>query len=226
MASLPRIARRLVFYTYPYDLTRDTTLLLSFMSANPQELYKDLYPTAWKVLRISGGHVGTAASATYSARLAFGVRQSTNRHVTIPQTHVEIGTHLSTNTEGFVHWSLPVAQPVAPDKYQENGTLKAINNTGEQKDICIGSLDPGKSIFSPMICWPQVSNGATAAVDFIPHLHVYAYSGLKETDLIRGEVENFLGKWNLSLLQKSPADNRFHLFEDKNDGQRLRLVKD
>ncbi|KAH7325477.1 hypothetical protein B0J17DRAFT_681509 [Rhizoctonia solani] len=206
MAFLPRIARRLVFYTYPYDLTRDTTLLLSFMSVNPQELYKDLYPTAWKVLHISGGHVGTAASATYSARLAFGVRQSTNRRVTIPQTHVEIGTHLSTNTEGFVHWSLPVAQP--------------------QKDICIGSLDSGKSIFSPMICWPQVNNGATAAVDFLPYLHVYAYSGLKETDLIRGEVENFLGKWNLSLLQKSPTDNRFHLFEDKNDGQRLRVVKD
>ncbi|KDN42173.1 hypothetical protein RSAG8_07031, partial [Rhizoctonia solani AG-8 WAC10335] len=54
-------------------------------------------PTAWKVLRISGGNVGTSAAATYSARLAFGVRQSTNRNVTIPETHVEIGVSPSIN---------------------------------------------------------------------------------------------------------------------------------
>ncbi|CAE6461240.1 unnamed protein product [Rhizoctonia solani] len=239
MSSLPRIARRLIFYTYPHDLTRDTTLLLSFASVNPQEFYKDishynidgcfLVPTAWKVLRVSGGN-GTAASATYSARLAFGVRQSDYKNLTIPETYVEIGlgqsTQLSTNSEGFVHWSLPVAQQVGSDKSPDHGTLKAINNTGGQSDICIGSLNAEKSMFSPMICWPRVNNGATAAVDFLPHLHVYAYSGLQETDLIRGEVENFLGNWDLSLLQGLPTDNRFHLFEDKNDGQRLRLVKD
>ncbi|CUA77316.1 hypothetical protein RSOLAG22IIIB_06644 [Rhizoctonia solani] len=230
MSTLPRIAQRLVFYTRPYDLTRDTTLILSFVSANPQELYRDLFPTAWKVLRVSGGNVGTSALATYSARLAFGVRQSNHKTITIPETHVEIGlgqsTQLSTNSEGFVHWSLPVTQKVEPDKSQGHGLLKAVNNTGEQSDICIGSLDGEKSIFSPMICWPRVNNGATAAIDFLPHLHVYAYSGLQETDLIRGEVENSLGDWNLSLLQGSPNDNRFHLYEDKNDGQKLRLVRD
>ncbi|CAE6464558.1 unnamed protein product [Rhizoctonia solani] len=230
MSSLPSIARRLLFYTRPYDLTRDTTLLLSFVSADPHELYKDLYPTAWKVLRMSGGNVGASASAFYSARLAFGVRQSNNRNVTIPQTHVEIRatrtTRLSTNAEGFVHWTLPTAQQTGSDKNQPRGTLKAINDTQEQKDICIGTIDNDKSGFSPMICWPCVNNGATAAVDFLPHLNVYAYSGLKETDLIRGEVENFLGNWDLSSLQNAPTDNRFHLFEDKNDGQRLRLVKD
>ncbi|CAE6405677.1 unnamed protein product [Rhizoctonia solani] len=229
MSALPRIARRLVFYTYPHDLTRDTTLLLSFMSANPQELYKNMFPTAWKVLRISGGNVGTSASANYSARLAFGVRQTNHKTITIPETHVEIGlgqsTELSTNAEGFIHWSLPTAQKPGSGK-SDHGILKAINSTGDQSDICIGSLDGPKSIFSPMICWPRVNNGATAAVEFLPNLHVYAYSGLQETALIRGEVENFLGNWNLSLLQGSPTDNRFHLFEDKNDGQRLRLVKD
>ncbi|CAE6446373.1 unnamed protein product [Rhizoctonia solani] len=229
MSLLPSIARRLFFYTHPYDLTRDTTLILSFVSANPQELYKDLYPTAWKVLRMSGGNVGTSASAIYSARLAFGVRQLNNQNFTIPQTHVEIqlgqSTRLSTNAEGFAHWSIPVAQQFGSDKEQK-GTLKAINDTQEQRDICIGTLDTDKSAFSPMICWPRVNNGATAAVDFLPHLYVYAYSGLKETDLIHGEVENFLGNWDLSLLQKAPTDNRFHLFEDKGDGQRLRLVKD
>ncbi|CEL61286.1 hypothetical protein RSOLAG1IB_09908 [Rhizoctonia solani AG-1 IB] len=229
MSSLPSIARRLIFYTRPYDLTRDTTLLLSFVPANPQELYKDLYPAAWKVLRMSGGNVGSSASATYSARLAFGVRQSDNQNITIPQTHVEIRlgqlTQLSTNAEGFVHWSLPTAQQVGSDEEQK-GTLKAINDTQEQRDICIGTLDTDRPEFSPMICWPRVNNGATAAVDFLPHLYIYAYSGLKETDLIRGEVENFLGNWDLSLLQKTPTDNRFHLFEDKSDGQRLRLVKD
>jgi hypothetical protein len=47
-----------------------------------------------------------------------------------------------------------------------------------------------------------------------------------ETELIRGEVENFLGNWNLSTLLNSPNDNRFHLFEDKNEGQKLKLTKD
>ncbi|CAE6462446.1 unnamed protein product [Rhizoctonia solani] len=187
MSALPRIARRLVFYTNPHDLTRDTTLLLSFMSANPQELYKDLFPTAWKVLRISAGNVSTSASATYSTRLAFGVRQRNHKTITIPETHVEIGlgqsTELSTNTDGFIHWSLPAAQQPGSDK-SDHGILKAINNTGDESDICIGSLDGQKSIFSPMICWPRVNNGATAAVDFLPHLHVYAYSGLQGTSSV------------------------------------------
>ncbi|ELU39661.1 hypothetical protein AG1IA_06312 [Rhizoctonia solani AG-1 IA] len=142
------------------------------------------------ILRSYRLEVGASASAFYSARLAFGVRQS---------------TRLSTNAEGFVHWTLPTAQKAGSDKNQPKGTLKAINDTQEQKDICIGTIDNDKSGFSPMIC----CNGATAAVDFLPH-----------TDLIRGEVENFLGNWDLSSLQNAPTDNRFHLFEDKNDGQR------
>ncbi|KAJ1299992.1 hypothetical protein OPQ81_003840 [Rhizoctonia solani] len=197
------------------------------MSADPQELYKDLYPTAWKVLRISGGNVGTSASVIYSARLAFGVKQSTHKNITIPQTHVEIGTQLSTTEEGFIHWSLPVGRQMGSEKGPDKGVLKAINNMQEQKDICIGTLDTDKSVFSPMICWPCVNNGATAAVDFLPYLHVYAFSGLKGTSSNNSlYVENFLGGWNLSLLQNSPNDNRFHLFEDKNDGKRLQLVKD
>ncbi|CAE6452089.1 unnamed protein product [Rhizoctonia solani] len=157
MASLPSIARRLVFYSYPHDLTRDTTLLLSFMSANPQELYKDHYPLAWKAMEAMV--VGTAASAVYSARLAFGVRQSNHRNITIPQTHIEIGlgqsTELSTNAEGFVHWSLPAGKEVGSDQSQGKGLLKAVNNTQEQKDICVGTLED-KSTFSPMISWPRV----------------------------------------------------------------------
>ncbi|KAG8754889.1 hypothetical protein FRC11_006381 [Ceratobasidium sp. 423] len=225
MTLISKIARRLVFYTYPHDLTRDTTLLLSFMPPKTEELYRDIFPIAWKVLRISGGHVGTSAVANYSSRLAFGVTQINNTNLTIPETFIELGlgqsTRLTTNNEGFTHWSLPSGKPVIAD-----GPLKAVNDTGDQKDISIGSLDVYTSSFLPIICWPKVNNGGTATVKFTPDLHVYAYSGYRETELIRGEVENFLGNWNLATLLNAPNDNRFHVFEDKNEGQRLKLVKD
>lgn len=219
------MARRLVFYTYPYDLSRDTTLLLSFMPPKTEELYRDMYPTAWRVLRISGRHVGTTAVAEYSSRLAFGVTQVNNRNVTIPQTYVEIGlgqsTRLTTTDDGFVHWSLPQGKALRAE-----GPLKALNDTGDQRDICVGSLDPRTSGFLPILVWPQVNNGALAAFKFTPELHVYAYSGYQESELIRGAVEHHLGNWNLATLQNAPTDNRFHLFEDKNEGQKLKIVKD
>jgi hypothetical protein len=42
MMSMTKIARKLVFYTYPFDLMRDTTLMLSFMPPKTEKLYIDM----------------------------------------------------------------------------------------------------------------------------------------------------------------------------------------
>lgn len=39
---LSRFARKLVFYTYPFDLTRDTTFLLWFSPPRTEQLYRDM----------------------------------------------------------------------------------------------------------------------------------------------------------------------------------------
>ncbi|ELU39662.1 hypothetical protein AG1IA_06313 [Rhizoctonia solani AG-1 IA] len=62
-----------------------------------------------------------------------------------------IGNPLTTNNEGFTHWSEPSGKPILAD-----GPLKAVNDTGDQKDISIGSLDVHTSSFLPIICWPRV----------------------------------------------------------------------
>ncbi|CAE6497611.1 unnamed protein product, partial [Rhizoctonia solani] len=111
--------------------------------------------------------VGTSSVAEYSARLAFGVTQINNTNLTIPETYVELGlgqtTKLTTNAEGFTHWSQPTGKLVPAD-----GPLKAVNDTGDQKDISIGSLDVHNSNFLPIICWPRVNNGGAATVNFAP----------------------------------------------------------
>ncbi|KAF8600942.1 hypothetical protein BDV93DRAFT_587025 [Ceratobasidium sp. AG-I] len=211
---LSRFARRLVFYTYPFDLTRDTTLLLSFSPPRTEQLYRDMFPTAWRVIRVSGGHVGTHAKADYSSRLAVGVGQVNQTNVTVPTTFLEIQVEPN------------IFRSCGKGSLHDDEPVKAINESGDVKDLFVGSLDTSHSAFLPIICWPNVNNGGTAAVKFTPELHVYACSDYKETDLIRGEVENSLGNWNLVTLLNYPSENRFHLFEDKKDGQRLRLSKD
>jgi hypothetical protein len=44
-----------------------------------------------------------------------------------------------------------MGEPVRAD-----APLKAINETGEVKDISIGSLDTEQVGFLPIICWPKV----------------------------------------------------------------------
>ncbi|CAE6497025.1 unnamed protein product [Rhizoctonia solani] len=186
MSVLPRIARRLVFYTHPHDLTRDTTLLLSFLPANIRELHRDHARTAWKVLLVSGGGVGTTALVTYSARLGFVVKQSSHGNITIPQTHVEVGlgqsTRLSTSAAGFIHWSVPTSpfQPADFNNNKRSTILRAFNDTLERRDIHVGLFNTENSMFEPIITM-YVSNGAAAVVEFLPHLHVFAYSRSKNT---------------------------------------------
>ncbi|KAG8965316.1 hypothetical protein FRC03_000700 [Tulasnella sp. 419] len=168
---------------YSYGLTEDVTIMLMFDPPNPERLFIDQWPIAWKVITLrKGSHC--KASVSYCARIAFSTAQVNKDNIVDCETWQEVSLGQTT--------TLAVGKNFTPSMAGGNGRLMGLKNrTGDRATVGIGFVkgDLIHQRYEPTLLWTGGINNSNVNVQFTPKLSAYVTKAYQSSELLRGEVE-------------------------------------
>jgi len=213
------------------QLNKNTTLVLSFVPLKTDSLYSSQFPVVWK--RISFGKEQTnSVKITYTARLGVSTTTTGNDFVYAgPFVEMKLGQSATLSVDKtseslpFV-WSTPKDGP-----NPGTGAFNVTNKVDHPRDISVGMITEeyknGMKMtkFEPVLTWHGVESGAAVSIEFTPKLNVYSYGSYQATQILKGEVENVLGTFDLAKLSppSTGETNEFLLYNNSAAGNALTL---
>lgn len=207
--------------------TKPTTLLLSFAPLKKTKLTHHQIPIAWKVLEVIANDSQTIGPIEYNARIGFLKPSVEVGQFVGGGADKEVKLGQKTTLKGTpAHWT----NPTLIDGFSElgKGTAVATNESDGTTNIVVG-LYNAEDKLEPVLMFMDVDVGQNVSVELTPMLRVYDCADYQVTQILRGDVEGFLGEWNLAKM-KAPGDSRtqnhFTLFKDGDDKGRLKLISD
>jgi len=221
-----------------HKLKKSAVLILTFEPLNKSKLYKDQFPVIWKRIILAEGQ-STSASIEYTGKLGVATT-TTGNDVVYPGPFVDMkpgqSSALSVDQRSEIGPAAPLvwSDPTPLNPISGDRLFSATNKTGYPKDISVGLITEefksGFKIsgFQPVLTCHNLDNNYTLSIEFTPRLKIYSYSNYKETQIIRAEVENCLGTYD--LLKLSPPENTgkeniFVVYTDETGGNSSLTVK-
>jgi hypothetical protein len=168
-----------------YDLGVKATLVLTFNSDTIPGIYKDVFPTAFKVTSF-GEKGGYGFQATYKAQLGFTRAQLTGDNKVEPaSTYIPINVGEKTKlTKDGSTYSFSTPTDIKPSKQ-----IVAQNDTRGRENIGVGFfVGSPENAPSTILFFKDVGSTSSAQVQFTPILRGYITTDYQETEILRGQV--------------------------------------
>lgn len=160
-------------------------------------LYKDLFPLAWKVVKMQERGVAEGI-ATWNAYTAFFIPsvEAGNLIHAANYASCATGQECTVTSDGDLS-TVTDAVGGTPN------VLKCKNLTGTPADIGIGFTDEDGENIQVALMWTGVANKESVVAQLTPVLQVYAARDYKQTEIIRGEIDGpLLWSGNLMALKE------------------------
>jgi len=207
------IVKNIVFYsTTDKPLVETFQLLLTMQPLDPNRLFKDQFPVAWRVADFNANE-SQQVIVTYTAQLGVGVAQIDGDVIqTSSDIHIGLGQQAVYTTNG---WKAPT-----PDPAPGVGPVHAINGVERLENISVG-LYGDDDLYHPLLVEKNVTYKATMGGTFHPAIFVYGVNDVQENQLFTTEIENNLGSFNMANFG---ATTYFQVFNDP-DTTELKILQ-
>jgi len=186
-----------------YDLGTKATLVLTFDSEKIPGIYKDVYPTAFKVTSF-GATGGYGFQATYKSQLGFTRAQISGENKVEPaSTYIPINVGEKTKlTKDGNTYSFSTPTSIKPSQQ-----IVAQNDAPGRENIGIGFFTSTPDYPpSTVLFFKDVGSTSSAQVQFTPILRGYITTDYQETEILRGQISSPV-LFNRDLTQLEEESN-------------------
>jgi len=168
------------------DLGRDSTLLLTFNDEAIPGMYRDVFPTAFKVAMF-GATGSYEFKVVYNSEFGF-TRAQINGGIVVPAsvyTHIDVGQETTLTKKGSpAVYSFSKPQPIVPPTTE----VVAINGTDTRENIGVGFFDSPDGAPTAVLVFTNVGPASKVQPEFIPILRGYITPDYQEGEIMKGQI--------------------------------------
>jgi len=186
------------------DLGKQSTFVLTFDDEKIPGIYKDCFPTAFKVTAF-GAKGPYEFRVVYKSDLGFTRAQISGGIVEPASTYtpINVGEQTTLTEQGSpAVYSFSTPQDVTPPTKQ----MIAVNNTATKQDIGVGFFQRPDRAPSQVLVFTGVGSQSRVQAQFTPVLGGYMTSDYQENEILKGQISTprLFGQ---DLVQLAPDTN-------------------